>query len=168
MLGTIAHLGVLRLFARVKFGAQSKHACSRSRAPSKTKLDWQVVGALPCCFWLGKPHCEHTYMRSYIYINTSTSPWWELQIKASNSFKKKKLALDHRNTHRRQKLKASLIDRLDHHLIAHGWFACFGSAKAVDDSGRPAGAGSHDPEPAAGMVAAAKHFSSAHCVKFGW
>ena len=47
------------------------------------------------------------------------------------------------------------------------WFACFGSAKAVDDSGRPGSAGSYDPAPAAGMVAAAKHFSNAHRVKFG-
>ena len=47
------------------------------------------------------------------------------------------------------------------------WFSCFGSAKAADDSGRPGSAGSYDPAPAAGMVAAAKHFSNAHRVKFG-
>ena len=45
------------------------------------------------------------------------------------------------------------------------WFACFGSAgKAAGDSGGPRKAGYH---PAAGMVAAAKHFSSAHSVRFG-
>jgi hypothetical protein len=45
------------------------------------------------------------------------------------------------------------------------WFACFGSAKASsDDSGRRCAA---HYNPADGMVAAAKHFSSAHSVKFG-
>ncbi|PUZ56491.1 hypothetical protein GQ55_5G312200 [Panicum hallii var. hallii] len=44
------------------------------------------------------------------------------------------------------------------------WFACFGSANKAADSGRP---GSARYDPAAGMVAAAKHFSSAHNVKFG-
>ena len=44
------------------------------------------------------------------------------------------------------------------------WLACFGSAKAADDNGRTGSAGY---DPAAGMVAAAKLFSSAHNVKFG-
>ncbi|KAG0538666.1 hypothetical protein BDA96_03G256100 [Sorghum bicolor] len=47
------------------------------------------------------------------------------------------------------------------------WFSCFGSAKAADDAGRPGSAGPYDPAPVAGMVAAAKHFSNAQCVKFG-
>ena len=41
------------------------------------------------------------------------------------------------------------------------WFVCFGSANKAADSGSPG------YDPAAEMVAAAKHFSSAHNVKFG-
>ena len=41
------------------------------------------------------------------------------------------------------------------------WFFCFCSANKAADSGSPG------YDPAAEMVAAAKHFSSAHNVKFG-
>lgn len=41
------------------------------------------------------------------------------------------------------------------------WFACFRSPKAANTGDR----GTYDP--AGGMVAAAKHFSSAHKINFG-
>jgi hypothetical protein len=43
------------------------------------------------------------------------------------------------------------------------WISCFGSPKAAHDSGHTVSA---EYDPAAGMVAAAKHFYTAHNIKF--
>ena len=122
--------------------------------PWSARKLWQCANHGYCCYI--KPENGTARTTLYLLISTKNS---EQRRRNSSLVDYDSRVADHKLMGKKKVQSSSGI-----WSAVASWFVCFGSANKAADSGRPGSAGY---DPAAGMVAAAKHFSSAHNVKFG-